>query len=106
MIKYRLFLMILAVITFSTELFAQQDNNNTGRRFQMPEGNGTISGIVVDKDSHAPLEGTVVTLFTAKDSTRVKGAGTDNKGIFKIEAPYGAYKLEANYIGYNIAYIN
>src|SRR5437762_7288861 len=93
---------VIILVSMLNNVHSQDDKP----KFKMPEGSGTISGIVVDKDSHAPLEGAVITLFKAKDSLRVKGAGTDNSGAFKMEAPYGMYKIEVSYVGYSIAVVS
>ncbi len=96
----------LPVFSFVIVCFLSVSINAQPKEHKMPEGNGTISGIVFDKDNHLPLEGAVLTLFTAKDSTRVKGAGSDSKGQFKMDVPFGMYKLEANFVGYSIAMVN
>src|SRR5258706_5318074 len=101
-VNYLAVFVIMLVLSLGS-LISQDEEQH---QFKMPEGNGTISGIVVDKDSRASLEGAVITLFKSKDSVRVKGAGTDSKGAFKMEAPYGMYKIEVSYVGYSIAVVN
>ncbi len=94
------FVFALVIALIGANLSAQTNER------KMPEGNGTISGIVIDKDSRTPLEGAVLTLYGSKDSTRIKGAGSDSKGQFKMDVPFGMYRIEANYVGYNIASVS
>ncbi len=61
----------------------------------------TVFGKVVDKSNEKPLPSVNITLNTAKDSTIVNGAVTDEKGNFKIEdiRPQ-KYYLNITYVGY------
>src|SRR5437868_7844337 len=68
--------------------------------------NGTISGVVLDRSTGQPLEAAVIGVFKMQDSAKVKGAETDPGGKYSVQVPYGLYKIEINYIGYNIAVIN
>ncbi|CAN5516937.1 outer membrane beta-barrel family protein [soil metagenome] len=115
-----IFTFLIILFLTSSGLFAQNDPNapkrprgnrqkgdstqiTTGTDFQ---GSGTISGLVVDKETKLPLEGTVITLKSLKDSTKRNGAISDNLGRFTIEADYGVYKMNIDYIGYNGAVNN
>lgn len=70
------------------------------------EGTGTISGIVLDRNSGQPLEAAVIGVFGTQDSTKIKGAETDQNGKYSVQLPYGTYRVEINFIGYSIANIN
>src|SRR5436190_1320666 len=65
---------------------------------------GTISGVVLDRNSGQPLEAAVIGVF--KDSTKIKGTETDAEGKYSLQVPFGIYRVEINYIGYSIANIN
>jgi outer membrane receptor protein involved in Fe transport len=97
---------ILALIIFIgftgiNNIVKAQDDTN-----KVSEGSGTISGIVLDRASGQPLEAAVIGVYKMLDSAKVKGAETDNNGKFSVQVPYGVYKVEINFIGYNIAVVN
>lgn len=61
-----------------------------------------VSGTIVDKASHQPIEFVTVLLLNKKDSSVVKGTITDKKGKFIIEEiETGNYLIRYSYIGYN-----
>lgn len=102
MLKTYRILIFFIVLSSSQALFAQRGD----RQHQLPEGNGTISGIVLDKGNNQPIEGASITVFKSKDSTKVGGAESDKKGMFSITVPYGRYSLEVNMIGYGVSTIS
>lgn len=62
----------------------------------------TISGIVVDKVSHQPIEFATVQLIHLPDSSLGKGAATDKKGRFGIDnVKPGTYSIQFSFIGYD-----
>jgi outer membrane receptor protein involved in Fe transport len=89
---------ILIILLFSasfSSLDAQQRN-----------AKGTINGTVLDINGNTPLEQAIVRVLKTKDSTLVSGAATDANGSFSIAVPYGSYKIEASYTGYQKYIIN
>jgi outer membrane cobalamin receptor len=61
--------------------------------------NGSVSGIVADKD--APVRSANVVLFSAPNGKFVKGAITDSVGRFAIASvPFGRYTLAVRRLGY------
>jgi len=62
---------------------------------------GIIRGIVLDKETHTPLEYVSVSIFNERDSSFVGGVLTDNKGefIIKVNRP-GLYFLRITFLGY------
>jgi hypothetical protein len=59
----------------------------------------TIRGQIVDKETHSPLPGVVLTLY--QDSTLVTGAAADADGNFKLQnIAVGRYTLNAKVTGY------
>jgi outer membrane receptor protein involved in Fe transport len=66
------------------------------------QGTGTIEGAVLDSVNNSSLEAASISVVKEDDNKIVTGANTDAAGKFKIEQiPFGSYKLEVNYIGYN-----
>src|SRR5882762_71234 len=62
---------------------------------------GTVTGIVTDQGSHAPLENATVALQSRADSARVVGTSTDKDGGFAFaHVPLGPYVLEATLVGH------
>ena len=63
---------------------------------------GTVTGIVTDQESHAPLENATVALRSRTDSTRVVGTTTHKDGAFAfVDVPLGPYVLECSLIGHS-----
>lgn len=59
-----------------------------------------ISGAIVDRDTEDPIEQTTIQLLKT-DSTYVAGALTNEKGLFRINAPAnGNYLLKISSVGY------
>lgn len=68
--------------------------------------NGSISGIIVDKDNNTPLGSASIQLLNQNDNSLVTGieSGTDGKFIFqKLE--FGTYNLKVDLIGYSNAVV-
>ncbi len=64
--------------------------------------NVTVSGILKDKTSKAPLPYVSVVLKTEKDSVFITGAITNEEGRFTLSnIKEGSYNLMISYIGYN-----
>ena len=62
---------------------------------------GTVTGIVTDAATHAPLENASVVLRSPSDSTRVAGTTTGKDGRFTLTPlPLGSYFLECSLIGH------
>lgn len=61
---------------------------------------GTVTGVVTDPSTRAPLENTSVALRSRTDSTRVAGTITGKDGGFAFRnVPRGAYVVECTLIG-------
>jgi outer membrane receptor protein involved in Fe transport len=97
-------LVLIILITFSYNVLVKSQKSD--RQSKMPEGNGTITGIVIDKDNSQSIEGATITIFKSKDSTKVGGAETDKKGMFSLSVPYGRYIIEVNMVGFGIAAVS
>lgn len=66
-------------------------------------GGGTVSGTVIDSISKKPVDYATVSLFKSGVSTPFSGSVSDDKGVFKINnVPAGEYRIQVNYIGYDI----
>ena len=62
---------------------------------------GTVTGILVDQSTHAPLESVGVVLRSRADSTRVLGTTTLKDGTFVIaHVPLGAYVVKCSLVGH------
>ncbi len=60
-----------------------------------------ISGIIIDEATQSPLEFANVAVYSESDSSLISGGITNEKGRFEITGTgYGAFYLEANFIGY------
>ncbi len=64
---------------------------------------GSLTGTVIDSISKKPVDYATVSLFKAGATTPFSGGLTDEKGGFKINnIPAGQYRVQVNYIGYNV----
>jgi len=95
----RVFIKCLILTVFAGSLVAQNKR-------RQGTGNGTISGKVIDKENSSPLKSATVQVLRQRDSSLVKGAETDDKGEFKIDVPFGRYKLKISFITYSTAIIS
>ena len=60
-----------------------------------------VRGIVADAGTQQPLQGVTIRLISLKDSTKIKGAVSDDDGEFEIEdVPSGAWTMKASFIGF------
>ncbi len=63
------------------------------------QGNQTVRGTVVDKETRMPFIGAVIQLYN--DSAMQGGAATDFDGHFRIDnVPVGRYTMKVQYTGY------
>lgn len=84
----KIFFTLIIILLFKLNLYSQQT--------------GTIEGTIVDFTNNSPLMSVSVSVIGQIDNKIVTGANTEEDGKFKIEEiPFGSYRLEINYIGYN-----
>ena len=84
----------LIILIFLNCLYSQFQRRETF--FQ-----GIIKGVVLDKETNAPLEYASVSIFNERDSSFAGGVLTDNKGefIINLNRP-GLYFLRITFLGY------
>lgn len=89
--------MISKIVYISICLFAFYLNGNT------QNNSVTLSGIVKEKSTNAPMPYVTVVLKTEKDSALVLGTITNEEGRFTINTiKKGNYYIETSFIGYKI----
>ncbi|MCD4771897.1 MAG: TonB-dependent receptor [Bacteroidales bacterium] len=67
-----------------------------------PQGEGTIEGKVIDKNTGDFVEYANIVLLKMNDSKMITGTVSDEKGVFKLfKVPFGFYKMTIDFIGYN-----
>lgn len=63
---------------------------------------GSVSGIVVGKNSHLPIEYATVVLRDGATKKIITGVVTDSLGQFNIpDIKYGSYNVKCSYIGFS-----
>ena len=82
----KLKLLILALVCFTSVIFAQNKIKVTGK--------------VVEKESNIPLEYATVTFKIANNDSIIDGGITDPNGNFSVEVPPGIYDISVEYISY------
>jgi ferric enterobactin receptor len=65
-----------------------------------------VTGVVIDQSTGNPLEFTTVSLFSAKDSSLIGGALTDEKGFFAVDAFSGKMYAVVEFLSYSPKRIN
>ena len=84
------FAVITAVLLSLLNLSAQQ------------QGQGSVSGIIIEKTSNKPLEFANVIIKNNSDSSKFQGTVTGSKGEFSFEKlPFGNYKIIYSFIGFD-----
>lgn len=72
----------------------------SGEMSNMPK-NGKIKGKIIDAETKVPMEYANVAVYSNQDSKLVTGGISSANGVFEIdELPYGAYYVEAAFIGF------
>lgn len=85
-------------VSFNADIQAQREGMK-GRT--MPEGHGSINGVVVNESTGNPVEYANIVIYRKRDSSMATGTVTDVNGTFLMEkVPYGFYTLVADFIGY------
>lgn len=96
---FRRILCVIALTSFAhaaPEVAA--DGGGAGKEKRAAE-QGRVAGVVVDPDSHRPLEFVAVTLKRA-DGVVVQSTVTDNHGCFTLEkVPAGSYAVTYGQVG-------
>ncbi len=74
---------------------------------QKPQGRGgkapnpiTITGVVLDEETNEPLEYATLVLQSLRDSTKITGGITNEKGEFSVETMSGRYHVSVEYISF------
>jgi ferric enterobactin receptor len=68
--------------------------------FAQSSPGGLITGKVADSSTKQPLDFATATLFSAKDSTLINGAITDESGAFELDARPGTYYIVIEFVSY------
>jgi ferric enterobactin receptor len=80
----------LAILFFFNPIVSSQSKTNT-----------SISGKVFDKSSSQPLEYSTVSVINRESGKTINGSIADVHGNYIVtDIPYGTYKIEINFIGY------
>lgn len=95
------FLITGLFITFLIAANAQVPGGR-GQGGMKPQGEGTIEGKVIDKNTGDFVEYANIVLLKMRDSKMITGTVSDEKGAFKLfKVPFGFYKMTIDFIGYN-----
>ena len=66
------------------------------------QGQGSVSGIIIEKTSNKPLEFANVIVKSISDSSKFQGTVTGSKGEFSFDKlPFGNYKIIYSFIGFD-----
>ena len=68
---------------------------------EVPRGNGTISGTILDQDSQSPIPYATVALISTATDKPVDGTVANDQGKFQLKnVATGTYTLSVSFIGY------
>src|SRR5512133_1508892 len=88
---------IIAAVAFLQLIALSAFSENPGTESE----SGSITGVVVNDSSSAPVSYASVALMNASDSSLLTGIITDNDGRFQFSnLPYGKYTVKATFVGY------
>ncbi|MFP4341460.1 MAG: TonB-dependent receptor domain-containing protein [Cyclobacteriaceae bacterium] len=74
---------------------------------QPAQGEGKISGVIIDKDSQEPIPYATVALILPASDKPVDGTVADDKGKFQLKnVPVGNFRLIISFIGYENLEVN
>jgi len=98
--KKLLNLFIVFIFTASTVFSQVPPGVNSAGMNAMPK-NGKIQGKIIDAETKTPMEYANVSIFRKVDSKLVSGGIANSSGTFEIgDLPFGAYYVEAAFIGF------
>jgi len=92
---------LILIFSITGPVFSQvSPGARPGEMSNMPK-NGKIKGKIIDAETKTPMEYANVAVYSAKDSKLVTGGISSANGTFEIgELPFGAYYVEAAFIGF------
>ncbi|HRE41443.1 MAG TPA: TonB-dependent receptor [Ignavibacteria bacterium] len=107
----RNYLIIVLILFLTSKLYSQSEtaglSSENSDQSSILFSDGIITGFVFDNSSKTPLEGVVVQLINAIDSSLYKGTGTDETGFFKLDQlEQGRYRIIVSLVGYNRRFRN
>ncbi|NCD70965.1 TonB-dependent receptor domain-containing protein [Mucilaginibacter agri] len=92
---------IIICFLLLTGIALGQNQPPRGNSAAAGQGNGVISGTVIDSLTKKPLDYSTVSLFKAGVTAPLNGGLTDQKGNFKISnIPAGSYRVQIAFVGY------
>jgi len=98
MSKFFIVGLVFALI-FSSNAQAQKGRPQDGMK---PQGEGTIEGLVIDKNTGDFVEYANIVILTMHNSEMITGTVTNENGVFMLsKIPFGFYKMTIDFIGYN-----
>ncbi|MDF9798052.1 outer membrane receptor protein involved in Fe transport [Catalinimonas alkaloidigena] len=98
-----LLILFTGLIAISGLASAQTPQTVAGGKAQsnLPQGDGKISGIILDKESQSPIPYATVALIKPDLDQPIDGTIADEKGKFQLKnIAAGIYKLSISFIGY------
>ena len=98
MSKFFIVGLVFALI-FSSNAQAQKRRPQDGMK---PQGEGTIEGLVIDKNTGNFVEYANIVILAVRNSEMITGTVTNENGVFMLsKIPFGFYKMTIDFIGYN-----
>lgn len=74
---------------------------NAQRAIESLSQSGTLSGVVSDAGTGAPLSGAIVTLYAVDEGTMLDSQLTDTTGSYSFSCTWGNYRIEVTVSGYD-----
>lgn len=107
----KLLILMLLLFPVTSVIFAQVPPAGVGAGarpgMNAAAKNGKITGKIIDSETKEPMEYANVSVFRKQDSKLVTGSITNVSGAFVIaDLPYGAYYVEASFIGFDKTTVN
>lgn len=100
-------IMLFLILTTAGTVLSQVPPAANSGRLGAVQKNGKIKGKIIDAESKTPMEYANIAVFSKLDSKLVSGGIANEAGAFEIsDLPFGAYYVEANFIGFEKTTVN
>ncbi len=96
-----LLILLFFILSATAATLAQVPVQARGAEMGAIAKNGKINGKIIDAETKVPMEYANVAIYSKKDSKLITGGIANEAGLFEIvDLPFGAYYVEANFIGF------
>lgn len=102
-----LFVVLFLILSTAGTVFSQVPPAMATQGGAPMAKSGKIKGKIIDAETKSPMEYANISIYRKLDAKLVTGAIANDAGLFEIaDLPFGAYYVEANFIGFEKTTVN